>query len=380
MCWQTTIRGSDRGSHRAPRMKKIGIIGAGQLGMMLGQAARKLDVECIFLDPADSPPAATVGSVRRFAFDDLDALRDLAADTDVITYEFENVPVAAIEGITSVPVYPPACALRNAQDRLDEKQQFEALGIPVAPYAPVDSQQDLHEAAAAIGLPLVLKTRRFGYDGKGQTVVREAAELDAALAALGGTNLIAEQLIPFEREVSAIGARSVSGEMAVYPLVENRHRNGILDCSLAPADYPALADIGTRYLETMLEHLDYVGTLTIEFFVVNGALMANEYAPRVHNSGHWTIEGAETSQFENHLRAILDLPLGAVTARGSAAMLNLIGSMPPLQDAANPGLSWLHDYGKTPRPGRKLGHITVVAADPDTRQQEIERIRGMLVP
>jgi len=361
-------------------VKRVGIIGAGQLGMMLGEAGQALGLEFVFLDPAEAPPAAGVGTVRRHAFDDSDALRKLAADTDVITYEFENVPVAAIESIAGVPVYPPAAALRYAQDRLLEKRLFESLGIDVAPYAPVDSADELRDAAEKIGLPLVLKTRRLGYDGKGQAVIRGTADMEPALAALGGAGLIAEQFIPFDREVSAIGARSVSGEIAIYPLTENRHRDGILDCSRAPADYPELAAAAADYLGRMLDHLAYVGVLTIEFFVVGGRLLANEYAPRVHNSGHWTIEGARTSQFENHLRSILDLPLGDVTPVGSAAMLNLIGTLPVTADRLTPGLSWLHDYGKAPRPGRKLGHVTVVADTAENRERELERIRGMLVP
>jgi 5-(carboxyamino)imidazole ribonucleotide synthase len=362
-------------------MNKIGIIGAGQLGQMLGQAGRVLDVECIFLDPSPEPPAARVGPVRKNAFDDIAALEQLASETDVLTYEFENVPVGALESIAGKHrVYPPVDALRFAQDRLVEKGLFESLGIPVANYRAIDSAEDLVQAAGEIGLPVVLKTRRLGYDGKGQTVVRKNADLAAAVTALGGDDLIAEALIPFDREVSAIGARNVSGETVVYPLVENQHRDGILDCSRAPINLPELEQIAAQYLQKMLAHLDYVGVLTIEFFVVGERLLANEFAPRVHNSGHWTIEGARTSQFENHLRAILDLPLGDTSPVGHSAMLNLIGSMPPLEGHLEPNLAWLHDYGKSARPGRKLGHITVVADDQDTREREIARLREILIP
>jgi len=361
-------------------MKRIGIIGAGQLGQMLGQAGTHLNLEFEFLDPAPDPPAATVGLVHKQAFDDVTALRQLAAATDVVTYEFENVPVGAIESISAdTDVYPRPNALRYAQDRLSEKRLFESLHIPVAPYRAVDSEQDLRKAATEIGLPIVLKTRRLGYDGKGQIIVRDSSEAATAVATLGGDDLIAEQLLAFEREVSAIGVRNIRGDVAMYPLIENQHCDGILDCSRAPLAIPELSGIAERYLGQMLSHLDYVGVLTIEFFDVGGELLANEYAPRVHNSGHWTIEGARTSQFENHLRAILDLPLGDVSPIGHSAMLNLIGSMPPDTLELDPAAAWLHDYGKSPREGRKLGHITIVADNPADREREIARIRGMLV-
>lgn len=362
------------------KMTRIGIIGAGQLGQMLGQAGQILELDCLFLDPSPNPPAASVGPVLGQPFDDIDALRQLADETDVVTYEFENVPVSAIETIgSSTPVYPPSDALRFAQDRHIEKKLFESLGIPVAPYRTVDSEQDLTNAAEGIGLPLVLKTRRLGYDGKGQTVIRDIAGLANAVAALGGGNLIAEQWIPFDREVSAIGVRSVRGDVAVYPLIENRHRDGILDCSRAPVESADLGREAHRHLERLLSHLEYVGVLTVEFFVVGERLIANEYAPRVHNSGHWTIEGARTSQFENHLRAILDLPLGDVSPVGYSAMLNLIGCLPSNSVDLDSKVCWLHDYGKTPRPGRKLGHITIVADSPAGRDREMARVRKFLI-
>lgn len=361
-------------------MKRIGIIGAGQLGQMLGQAGKALNLECVFLDPSANPPAASVGPVIRKPFDDLAALKKLAATTDVVTYEFENVPVTAIESICAeTPVYPPPDALRFAQDRLSEKRLFESLDIPVANYRTIESADDLRGAADEIGLPIVLKTRRLGYDGKGQVVVRNVADIAGAVAALGGGDLIAEQLIPFDREVSAIGVRNIRGDVAVYPLIENQHRDGILDCSRAPIECGDLSVIASQHLNRMLSRLDYVGVLTIEFFVSDGKLLANEFAPRVHNSGHWTIEGAQTSQFANHLRAILDMPLGDVSPIRYSAMLNLIGSMPQAGIATDAELAWLHDYGKAPRPGRKLGHITIVADNPAQREREIARIREILV-
>jgi 5-(carboxyamino)imidazole ribonucleotide synthase len=361
-------------------VKRIGIIGAGQLGQMLGFAGQKLELEFLFLDPSPDPPAAVVGPVIALPFDSEEGLRQLASDTDVVTYEFENVPVGAIENMPAdTIVYPPPDALRFAQDRLREKQLFESLQIPVPPYRTVDSEQDLRDAATEIGLPLVLKTRRLGYDGKGQAVVRDEADLSTAVSALGGSQLIAEQWVPFDREVSAIGVRNVRGEVAVYPLIENQHREGILNISRAPAAANGLAALAKRHLDQMLSRLDYVGVLTIEFFVVGEELLANEFAPRVHNSGHWTIEGARTSQFENHLRAILDLPLGDMSLLGHSAMLNLIGSMPPGGFALGSDTAYLHDYGKKPRPGRKLGHITIVASDPADRDRVLARLSERLV-
>jgi len=361
-------------------VKRIGIIGAGQLGQMLGFAGQRLDIECVFLDPSPDPPAAVVGTVLKLPFDSEQGLRQLASEADVVTYEFENVALGAIESIAAdTVVYPPPGALRFAQDRLREKQLFESLDIPVAPYRAIDSEEDLRNAARDIGLPLVLKTRRLGYDGKGQAVVRDEADLPIALKALGGSELIAEQWVPFDREVSTIGVRNVSGEVAAYPLIENQHRDGILNISKAPAAANGLTALARRHLEQMLSRLDYVGVLTIEFFVVGDELLANEFAPRVHNSGHWTIEGTRTSQFENHLRAILDLPLGDVSPLGHAAMLNLIGSMPPKNLALGSDTAFLHDYGKKARPGRKLGHITVVASNAADRDRELARLNEILV-
>ena len=361
-------------------MTRIGIIGAGQLGQMLGLAGRDLGLEFVFLDPSPDPPAAVVGPVIRLPFDSEEGLEQLARQSDVVTYEFENVPVHAIERLArETIVYPPPAALRHAQDRLDEKQLFESLQIPVAPYRPVRSLDDLQAAATEVGLPLVLKTRRLGYDGKGQAIAREDSDLADALAALGGKQLIAEQWIPFDREVSAIGVRNVRGDVAVYPLIENQHREGILNISRAPVDASGLTSLATGYVDRMLAHLDYVGVLTLEFFVVGDELLANEFAPRVHNSGHWTIEGAATSQFENHLRAILDMPLGDVSPVGHAAMLNLIGTMPDQAGLLDSDTAFLHDYGKKPRPGRKLGHITVVTSDAASRDRAVTRLSEMLV-
>ncbi len=345
---------------------RIGIIGAGQLGQMLGFAARNLDAECIFVDPSEDPPAAVCGDVIRAPFDDAAALTALANACDVVTYEFENVPVGALAHLDhNVPVYPPADALRHAQDRLDEKRLFDDLGIPLPGYHPIGSRQSMQDATDKLGLPMIVKTRRLGYDGKGQFLVRTADDLDTAWDELGSVPLIAEQFVPFDYEVSCIGARNVAGDVAIYPLSRNTHRDGILRTSTSPIDKPALQITAANYVQRMLEHLDYVGVLALELFVVGTDLLANEFAPRVHNSGHWTIEGAETSQFENHLRAILDQPLGSTESRGHAGMVNLIGEIPDATRSLEVGE--LHDYGKAPRPGRKLGHITVIGDTPEAR-------------
>jgi len=360
-------------------MKKIGVIGAGQLGQMLGQAGANLDLEFVFLDPSARPPARSVGKVLQFDFDDQEGLQKLADLTDIITYEFENVPVASLEGIaTDAPIYPPAAALKHAQDRLAEKTLFSAIDIPVPQYRTVDSVNDLRIAAKQIGLPIVLKTRRLGYDGKGQRIVRSADEMLAAVSELGGTNLIAEQWVSFDREISIIGARSVSGECKVYPLSENVHRDGILSSSTAPANAEEFVEVAERYLTDLMQKLNYVGTLALELFVVGNRLLANEFAPRVHNSGHWSIEGSEVSQFENHLRAILDLPLGDTSMRGYAGMLNLIGEMPEKTHVDLRANCHWHDYGKSARPGRKLGHVTVVAETREKRDEEVRKLAEIL--
>ena len=352
---------------------RVGIIGAGQLGQMLGLAGRHLGLEFTFLDPAPEPPAKIAGPVLSLPFDSDEGLGKLASSVDVLTYEFENVPVEAIEKVAdSVKVYPPIEALHRAQDRLREKKLFESLAIPVPAYAAVDSAEDLRRAANSMGLPLVLKTRRLGYDGKGQAIIRDEADISDACETLQCQCLIAEQWIDFDREVSAIGARNIDGEIAVYPITENRHSNGILRTSRAPDAAADIAGLARQYLTKMLNRLDYVGVLALEFFVQGNRLLANEFAPRVHNSGHWTIEGAETSQFENHLRAILNMPLGDTTAVAHAGMINLIGCMPASK--LDPERCHLHDYGKEPRPGRKLGHITLLADSAAERDSGLDKI------
>jgi 5-(carboxyamino)imidazole ribonucleotide synthase len=352
---------------------RIGIIGAGQLGQMLGLAARELGDECRFVDPSDSPPASVCGEVIQKPFDDAAALAELAATCDVVTYEFENVPVEALGHIEGqVSVYPPAAALRHSQDRLDEKQLFAELGIPLPGYRKIDTREDIDSAVEALGLPIVIKTRRLGYDGKGQFIVRTKDDCDEAWQSLGHNALIAEAWVPFDYEVSCIGARNVGGDIAIYPLARNVHVGGILHTSRSPVDAPELAARAEDYVRRLLNHLDYVGTLALELFVCGEELYANEFAPRVHNSGHWSIEGSVTSQFENHIRAVLGRPLGSTAPHGHAGMINLIGEIPVAARALDVGT--LHDYGKIPRPGRKLGHITVTAETPEARDAAIDKV------
>jgi 5-(carboxyamino)imidazole ribonucleotide synthase len=354
---------------------KVGVLGAGQLGRMLALAGYPLGLRFEFLDHAADACAGQLAplTVGEFSAEQVAAL---AARCDVLTFDWENVPVEALREVAGRhAVHPPLAALEVGQDRLTEKQRFTQLGIPTPGYRAVSSRAELGRAVAELGLPAVLKTRRLGYDGKGQRVLRAPADLDAAWAALGSgatgsrdaVPLILEAFVPFEREVSIIAVRDRHGEVRCWPLTENVHREGILHCSCAPFEDAALQALAERHVRALLESFDYVGVLALELFVIDrshdGVLLANEFAPRVHNSGHWTIEGAATSQFENHLRAICGLPLGDTAARGHAAMLNFIGAVPPHAEVlAVPGVR-LHDYGKAPRAGRKVGHATVVGHD-----------------
>ena len=341
---------------------KIGIIGAGQLGQMLALAGFPFALKFRFLDSSADAPGAQVAPIVVGAFDDIAALRKLAGQVDVVTYEFENVPVAALhEMAASRPCFPPVDALRVSQDRILEKELFGRLGIPTPPYRAVDSLAELEAGVAALGLPCVLKTRRLGYDGRGQRVLKKRSDVAPAWQALGNAPLILEGFVRFDREVSIVGARSTRGETRAYPIVTNTHREGILRVTVAPTRDSRLQRAAEGHLQRVLDHFGYAGVLTIEFFVAGGRLVANEMAPRVHNSGHWTIEGAVTSQFENHLRAILGLPLGDTSPVGHSAMVNYIGTMPDRDRIlALPGAHH-HDYGKAARANRKLGHCTVVA-------------------
>ncbi|HKY35475.1 MAG TPA: 5-(carboxyamino)imidazole ribonucleotide synthase [Polyangiaceae bacterium] len=357
----------------------VGVLGAGQLGRMLGLSGRELGLELTFLSPNPDSPAGAVGALLARDYQDAEGLEQLA-QADVVTFEFENVPVEALRALEAkVRVAPGSRALEVAQDRLNEKSCFRALGIATPQFEAVSNEQELSAALARVGLPAVLKTRRFGYDGKGQAVLRTQAEAQAAFERLGGDPLILEGFVSFQRELSIIAVRSSRGDVVCYPLVENHHAQGILRKTLAPAPAidAALQLQAAKYVEKLLTHLDYVGVMALELFQLDSLLLANEIAPRVHNSGHFSIEGARTSQFENHLRAILGLPLGATDVPVPCAMLNLVGIAPdPAAILAVPD-AHLHWYGKAPRPGRKVGHITVCAPDAATladRVATLERI------
>ena len=357
---------------------KVGVLGAGQLGRMLALAGYRLDFDFVFLDPATDSCAAPLGAHVHAAYDDEKALAEFCSKIDIATWEFENVPAATAEFVAArKPLLPHPRALSVGQDRLAEKQLFDALAIKVPPYAAVSTRAELDAAVKKIGLPAVVKTRRLGYDGKGQAVLRAAADVERAWAALGQQPLLIEAFVPFEREVSCIGVRSASGQIAFYPVAENVHRDGILRTSIPRANDPlqGRAEDCTR---KVMERLDYVGVLAFEFFVRAGELYGNEIAPRVHNSGHWTIDGAQCSQFENHLRAIAGLPLGSTALRGHCAMVNFIGEVPDMAALAGiPGLQ-VHLYGKEPKPARKVGHATVTAESEEGLKASLEAVSALL--
>lgn len=361
--------------------KSVGVLGAGQLGRMLALAGYPLGLSFRFLDPAEDACAGQLAEQVVGGYDSDTVLEQFAQGVDVVTYEFENVPVEAARRLERwVPVYPPAQALEAAQDRLVEKSFFREHGIPTPPFLPVSTREELSKALRTLGMPAVLKTRRFGYDGKGQAVIRSEDEIEGAWSSLGGKPLILEGFVPFERELSILAVRGTHAEVAFYPLVENLHRDGILRLSIAPAPGTTteMQEKAESYARRVLEALDYAGVLAIELFQAGGELLANEMAPRVHNSGHWTIEGAQTSQFGNHLRAILGLPLGSTAPLGHSAMLNIIGDLPDQARVLAVANAHLHLYGKAPRPGRKIGHITVRADDVNAVAESIRKLRPLL--
>ena len=359
----------------------VGIVGAGQLGRMLALAGYPLGLDFLLLDPAADAPAGRVAPVLQGPFTDAKLLAELSQRSEVVTFDWENISVDALRALQGeTRISPPIAALAAAQDRVSEKKLFERLKIPTTRWHAVGSRAQLTRAMREIGLPAVIKTRRLGYDGKGQAVVRTPDDAERAWAQLGAAPLLYEEMIPFDCEVSIIGARSPRGEIAVYPLNGNVHSEGILRLTRAPYGPPRWQRLAATYLARVLAHFRYTGILTIEFFVRGGKLIANEMAPRVHNSGHWTIEGAATSQFENHLRAILDLPLGSTRPRGFSAMINLIGTLPDRDTVLAGGEVHLHDYGKQPRPGRKLGHCTVVESSAAACNRRARRLLAQLAP
>ena len=357
---------------------KIGVLGGGQLGRMLGVAGLPLALEPVFWEPESAACASIIGKHLCAPYEDAATLAQLVKEVDVCTYEFENVPSAVLKALAAqVSVYPPLRALEISQDRLIEKQQLAALQIRTAPYVAVDSEQDLRAAVQQLGLPAILKTRRFGYDGKGQHVLRSEADIASAWRTLGGVPLILEGFVSFQREVSIIAARGRDGETVFYPLSENIHRDGILFTSRALCD-DALQAKAQAIVKRLLDELSYVGVLCLELFDVNGELVANEFAPRVHNSGHWTIEGAETSQFENHLRAVAGLPLGSAACVGFPAMVNIVSVHPDLSALLKLSQVYVHFYDKAEKPARKLGHITVRANSISQREEKIAAILHLL--
>lgn len=342
----------------------IGILGGGQLGQMLSLAASRLGFRVHIFAPEDIPPAARVSEYHmQAAYDDLDAVLEFSSNVDVVTYEFENVPANTAKAAQAgAQLYPGAEALRVAQDRLTEKTFIsKEANVAVAPFYDVSNVFDLRRICQKLDLPLVLKTRRFGYDGKGQVIIRHEDEVDDAYAKLKGAPLIAEAFIPFKREVSVVAARNAKGEIAAYPLIENVHKNHILHISSAPAkgDQTEAQTMARRILEA----LDYVGVMAVEFFEMeDGTLIVNEIAPRVHNSGHWTQDAGCVDQFELHIRAITGWPLGNTQPTYPVQMLNLIGEeVNNWEVFASDPHAKIHLYGKSEaRPGRKMGHINRV--------------------
>lgn len=354
----------------------VGVLGGGQLGRMLALAGLPLGLRFRFFDPSPEAPARDVGELVVGGFDDASALDRFWSGLDVATFEFENVPLAAAERVAGrVAMHPSPRALATGQDRLSEKTLFREVGVGVHDFAPAASDADVRRVAAALGLPLIAKTRRMGYDGKGQKVLRDQKDVEACWAELGGVPLLVERLVAFEREVSIVACRGAGGEFAAYPLTQNTHERGILRESVAPAPDPegTLSDRAAGHARAIMERLGYVGVLAIEFFVRDGELLANEMAPRVHNSGHWTIDGCACSQFENHCRAIAGWPLGRTTAAPSV-MVNLIGHVPEAAEVLRVPGAHLHLYGKAARPGRKVGHVTVVGPE---AMAGAERVRAL---
>lgn len=358
----------------------VAVLGGGQLGRMLGIAGIPLGMEFRFLDPSPTASAGAVGELIAAPLDDPEALDAVAAGADVVTFEWEGVPIEAARHVEAGHLLLPAStSLEVTQDRAFEKELCRRLGIDTARFAVVDDRAGLDAAVAEIGIPSVLKSRRGGYDGKGQAVLVSHDDVDRAWSEVGEVRSILEAVVPFTREVSVLAVRGRDGSTASWPLVENHHRGGILRASVAPAPglTPALQGHADSIATAILDALDYVGVLTVELFDVEGQLLVNEIAPRVHNSGHWTIEGSETSQFENHVRAILGWPLGSPDAVALCVMVNCIGALPTAEEVLTVPNAHFHDYGKEPRRGRKLGHVTVTATNPAELEGLLAKLQGL---
>jgi len=361
-------------------MRPIGVLGGGQLARMIALAAHPLGLRCRVFDPSPCPPASAVAEHMHADFTDVDALERFTDGLDVVTFEIEHLADIALETVArTAELRPSAGAIRIARDRLIEKQFLRSQGIATAPFLEIGPNSDLEAAVEGLGLPMVIKTRTEGYDGRGQIIARSRQELASAVTALAPRPLIAEGLISFDRELSVAAVRSATGEFRVYPVVQNHHENGILQWTLAPAPNTsiALADRINEIARQLVVSLDYVGVLVIELFQIGEQVAVNELAPRVHNSGHWTIEGAETCQFENHVRAVLGLPLGSTTATDGWVMFNLLGRAPDIRRVLELPGAHLHLYGKSPRPGRRIGHINCRAAQPDSARARLQSYLGV---
>jgi 5-(carboxyamino)imidazole ribonucleotide synthase len=358
---------------------KLAIVGGGQLGRMMAQAALPLGIKAQFLDPMADACAGDCGELLVAPYDDASALAQLAAQCDAVTFEFENVPSEAVATLAKdIPAYPPAQALETARDRWNEKSLFQSLNIQTAKLALVDDQESLAAGVKSLGFPCVLKTRTLGYDGKGQKVLRSETDLDGTFVELGSVPMILESFIDFEYEVSCIAVRAGNGECVYYPLVKNEHRHGILHKSRPLLNHPLQVQ-AENAAKAVMDAINYVGVMAFEFFVQGDHLVANEIAPRVHNSGHWTIEGSACSQFENHVRAVLGLPLGSTETSRPIAMLNVIGKRPNREKLlAIPGVH-LNDYGKAERQGRKIGHINISAVTEADLVVRLAAVEALLV-
>ena len=341
---------------------RLGTLGGGQLARMLALSAAPLGVSVRAYDPDERACAGDVCELLTGGYGDHERLHAFAQGLDAVTYEFENVPAETAAFVSSLaPMRPGSESLRLSQDRVLEKEALARAGFEVAPWRPVGTLDDLRDALEHLGTPAILKTRRGGYDGKGQAIIADAADADRAIASIDGRAAVLERMLDFERELSLVAVGGSGGDAAFYPLVANEHRQGILRVTVAPAPHVdiGLQEVAQQMAARLLDALGHVGVLTIEFFEVGGRLIANEFAPRVHNSGHWTIDGAATSQFENHVRAVLGLPLGSTQTLHPTVMLNCVGTMPDPHGVLVRPDAKMHDYGKAPRPGRKVGHVSV---------------------
>lgn len=365
-------------------MTTVGILGGGQLARMMALSGAPLGLRFRVLDNVADACAGQFAPMIVGDYTDRDALAEFAAQVDVATFDFENVPAESAQWLAErIPVFPQPHALAVAQDRLAEKSLFRELGIPVPEFADIASREALGDAVAQLGMPCILKTRRLGYDGKGQFRIKSAADIEAAWESLGAqagsVGLILEGFVHFQRELSVVAVRCRDGEFRAWPLTENWHVDGVLSASLAPATVDAaLQASALGYARKLADAMDYVGVFALELFCRDGELLANELAPRVHNSGHWSIEGSETSQFQNHLRAVLGLPLGDTRMVGMACMLNWIGAMPDARAVLREAGGHWHDYGKSPRAGRKVGHATLRADDAAELAATLQRVGAAL--